>query len=581
MSVGVGTPSGASDTPSERIVDGWRVGEQLGTGSFGDVYLVRDVDTGARAALKLFDEGLEAGGCLTELELLFDAEHPNLVEILSFGYTSGRKYIVYEYVGGGNLRDFLVRHNRVAPETALRLLTEAARGLAFAHDQSIVHRDLKPENLLLTEPEWPTTVKLCDFGLSARAAPEQRLEDSYGSPAYMAPEQLEGNYDHRADIYAIGVMLYEMLFGRRPLTGDASAIAHAHKHVGVPLPDGGSPAIRRVLEQTMASDPEARYGRAEAMIDDFESALEALETGEASSHVSPPNSEQLAFERRWTARLTGRVVGREGTRDGTLLLAIQGRLVAMTLEGKLYEMSRMPSDVSEVLAGGTATQTVGWRQSEEVTLFRDGERYEWSLEAEVAEGVYELVIGPLGERVAVRTPNFVQLHELDGTVCWRATVDTYGLLPGLCFADGGERLWISSEVPRTQLYSLSREGDPLVRTSAPDHEVSLHGGEEASVWVLCHGDERLCRVGPEGFIEAETDLFESPTGLHVMGEDRVGASSVGHLEVLNDTSLESRSLARYPAPEEPAIIGKEGLFQTSAQDGYTLVEYWGLETVGT
>ncbi len=144
-------PQEISEAQSRHIND-WQVDAQLGTGAFGEVYRVRHVDTGREGALKLFDEDLEVGGCLTELELLFDADHPNIVDILSFGYTSGRKYIVYEYVEGGNLRDLLVSANRVDPEIALRILREAARGVAFAHDQSIVHRDLKPENMLLTEP---------------------------------------------------------------------------------------------------------------------------------------------------------------------------------------------------------------------------------------------------------------------------------------------------------------------------------------------------------------------------------------------------------------------------------------------
>ena len=106
-------------------------------------------------AIKIFTEAFLNSGYLQELGLMFDEQHPNIVEVLSFGYTAGRKHIVYEYVPGGSLRDYLVRVRHVEPAVALELTAEIARALVFAHGRNVVHRDLKPENILLERADLP------------------------------------------------------------------------------------------------------------------------------------------------------------------------------------------------------------------------------------------------------------------------------------------------------------------------------------------------------------------------------------------------------------------------------------------
>jgi hypothetical protein len=566
-----------SEESPERIIDQWRLGERIGRGTFGKVYLARDTTTGERVALKIFDQSLETSGYLRELGLMFDEQHPNIVETLSFGYTEGQKYIVYEYVGGGNLRDLLVSENRVSPLMALRILAGAARGLAYAHEVDVVHRDMKPENLLLTNPSWPFTVKICDFGLSARATTDQQLDESYGSPAYMAPEQFEGQYDHRVDFYSVGVILYEMLFGRRPLSGDASAISHAHEHVGIQLPNKGSPGIRRILNHTLTEDPAARYERVEALLEDLERVTERLECGEESTHIPEPETKQLTFSKDWAARLSGLPDCWEATRDGIFKMAIHGRIAALTPAGQLFELAQSNRPVDGLLAGGTASETIGWRTESTIHIVHRGNHRTWDLASEIAEGPFRIVLDPSGEYVAVVTDEFLQLHERNGETAWRATIDTYGTLPAFCFVGDGERMWLSTEEPRTQLYCLTRDGEPLVRTAAPASDFSLCASDaRESVVLACHGTPRAFRVGDDGFIEREAELFEPAVDVHHLSDNRIGISSAGHIEVLDGETLESRSLVKLPTPEKSAVVSTSGVFQMSRESDETFVEYWAL-----
>lgn len=213
------TPSRADPRPGAQLA-GRRIERLLGRGGLGSVYLGREA-SGCEVALKVIDLGAGAG---PELRRLFGREvglsrqlnHPGIVRILDAGEEGDLAFIVMELVAGGDL-DHRRLHGRSLPaRQAVHIAAQVAHALAHAHERGIVHRDVKPANILVDDAT--DQVKLADFGL-ARLADMQRSRTGVlaGTPAYMSPEQLtEAAQDGRADLYSLGVVLFQLLTGHLP-----------------------------------------------------------------------------------------------------------------------------------------------------------------------------------------------------------------------------------------------------------------------------------------------------------------------------------------------------------------------------
>ena len=232
------------------------------------VYLARDPAMGRQVAIKLlppqwtFDANLRQR-FQQEAQIVATLEHPAIVPIYDYGDYEGQPYLVMRYMSGGSLRD---RMNRPLPIAEVaRILERLAPALDLAHDQGIIHRDLKPDNVLFDNHQQPY---LADFGI-ARIAEGTQTMTIVGTPAYMSPEQVQGNValDRRADIYAIGVMLFEMLTGRAPYLAETPTQV-MFKHVYEPIPDvlalrADLPVDSRgVLYTAMSKDPAGRFSSA-------------------------------------------------------------------------------------------------------------------------------------------------------------------------------------------------------------------------------------------------------------------------------------------------------------------------------
>ncbi|WP_226894921.1 serine/threonine-protein kinase [Luteolibacter marinus] len=221
--------------------------ECLGRGGMGVVYKARQKALDRLVAIKVlagewqgepgFAERFER-----EAKTLARMSHPNIVTVHDFGETGGLYYLVMEYVDGVNLRD-LLREGKIAPAQALAIVPPICEALQYAHAKQVVHRDIKPENLLL---DRSGQVKIADFGIAALAGASG---DRSGTPPYMAPEQVAGETDERVDIYALGVVLYEMLTGERP---SKELVAPSRK---VQLDVRIDEMVMRALEK----EPERRY----------------------------------------------------------------------------------------------------------------------------------------------------------------------------------------------------------------------------------------------------------------------------------------------------------------------------------
>ena len=272
----------ASGSPSTNTIPvrlgRYEVERLLGRGAMGAVYLGRDPAIDRTVAMKLIQTAVQlAPSELEKYRERFYREaksagkllHPGIVTVFDVGHTEeATPFIVMEYVEGKTLSEILKSRNPDQPE-ALRLAAEILDALAFAHSKGIVHRDIKPANILVTAEGQ---VKIMDFGIAHVVGSElTQADDVLGSPNYMAPEQLsKGRIDARTDLFAVGVVLYRMLGGKLPFTGDSfAAIANAVLLEEPPALDTVDPAVTSTLStvvlRSLSKDPDQRFATAQEM----------------------------------------------------------------------------------------------------------------------------------------------------------------------------------------------------------------------------------------------------------------------------------------------------------------------------
>ncbi len=253
----------------------------LGQGGMAAVYRARDVTTQRLVAIKVLHPALAwnekaVQRSLLEAQTAARLRHPNIVTIYEVGEQGGVYFIVMELLDGEPLSVILSR-GRLSPERALRILRQVAAALDYAHQQGVVHRDVKRANVFVMPGDH---VKQLDFGI-AKVAEVSGLTVSggiVGSPAYMAPEQARGEpVGPAADIYALGVLAYEMLTGRPPFTGATVHVLHAHAYATPPPARRWNPqlpaAVERALARVLAKHPQQRYPSALAFVRALEKAM--------------------------------------------------------------------------------------------------------------------------------------------------------------------------------------------------------------------------------------------------------------------------------------------------------------------
>jgi serine/threonine-protein kinase len=270
------------------LVERYLIHEVVGAGAFGRVYRATDLETNEPVALKEFvrQQG-RSNGFLRELGVLFDLKHPNIVDCRSVVVSGSFRYLVCEYMEAASFRELLCDES-VPVATRLELLVDVAQAVAYAHDHHVIHRDLKPENVLLTRNARPGKLlaKVADFGI-ATLGEDPSARTCIGSPAYMAPEQFYERYDARIDIYAFGVMLYEVLCGRRPFSGNPVKLMQAHLRLTPELPVWLPRLFRRLLTKTLAKKPERRFDSMHIVAEALSLAIDA-ELGIVEGHNTPP-----------------------------------------------------------------------------------------------------------------------------------------------------------------------------------------------------------------------------------------------------------------------------------------------------
>lgn len=264
----------------------YQIERLLGEGGMGRVFLARHGFLGHAAAIKLLhrtiqEDPLSGQRFLGEARVARRIHHTNVVQVLDYGLmTDGRPFMVMEYVDGMSLEDLLERDSSLEPTHALLLARDIAVGLAAAHACGAVHLDLKPPNVILTYgPDGtPSQVKLIDFGASVQVG----AVGEEGTPSYMSPEHACGEpTDARSDLYALGVVLFEMLSGVLPFVSeDTQSVLRAH--VTQPAPTVTSPhralprAVTRLVARLLEKSPADRFPTASAFLEQVDVAIAAL-----------------------------------------------------------------------------------------------------------------------------------------------------------------------------------------------------------------------------------------------------------------------------------------------------------------
>lgn len=285
----------------------YKISKKIGEGGMGSVYIATQEPIDRKVAIKvllgkLAEDEIAVKRFEQEARAISKMQHPNTVTIYDFGRTEDdrgdeRLYIVMEYLKGRTLTQVLRAEHQLAGPRASRIIRQVCASLSDAHGAGIIHRDLKPDNIFLTsvggDRDW---VKVLDFGVAKLADNEvagtlTQTGMIFGTPKYMSPEQAEGRpIDYRADIYALGIVMYELVTGRPPFVAD-TPVALLLKHISEEAPPFHQlrpdlevePRLEAIVRKAIAKDPEARYQQ----VLDLAADLEAYERTATGGYVVP------------------------------------------------------------------------------------------------------------------------------------------------------------------------------------------------------------------------------------------------------------------------------------------------------
>jgi serine/threonine-protein kinase len=268
--------------------DHFQIRQHMAKGGMSDIYRAYDLLSGQEVVLKIPDrmsigDPAQFERFQRELEVMRTLNHPAIQQGLGSGRYNNTPYLVTGLIDGESMREIVRTSAPMPPEEAISLIRKIADGLAHCHDHEIIHRDLKPENILITSDGQPIII---DFGLAltkgAHRVTYANLSSAAGTPDYMAPEQIEGHRgDQRTDIYALGVMLFELLTGNPPYTGDNNMVIMAqHLKGAIPrldkVKEGISPQIAAFVAKCLQRSPNDRYADMHALIAELDN-LDAID----------------------------------------------------------------------------------------------------------------------------------------------------------------------------------------------------------------------------------------------------------------------------------------------------------------
>ncbi|WP_009633990.1 serine/threonine-protein kinase [Synechocystis sp. PCC 7509] len=257
--------------------------ELVGQGQFGRVFRATHKISGQVVALKELEKTrFPTAKFLREIHFLLSLQHPNVVTFQGLEHTSTGRYLVMDYCEGGNLRSLMNLEGKLSLSLSLKLVIDILAGLDHIHSCKIIHRDIKPENILLSVDTTGWIARVSDFGMSRlnHELCSDKQDDCAGSPAYMAPERFYGQYSPASDIYAVGVLLFELVVGLRPFSGLPGELLKAHINQALILPETVPFLLRSTITKAMQKLPSHR----------FKSAIEMLKSVQLAAQVEVTNT---------------------------------------------------------------------------------------------------------------------------------------------------------------------------------------------------------------------------------------------------------------------------------------------------
>lgn len=248
----------------------------VGQGQYGRVFCASHRETGNLVALKeLEHDRFSTHKFLRELRFLLSLQHPNIVTCHALEHTDTARYLVMDYCEGGTLRNLVDGKNNFSLVQGLNLITDILAGLDHAHCRGIVHCDIKPENILLSLDSKGWIARISDFGIARLS---QEVGSSFlgitGSPAYMAPERFYGEYSPTSDLYAVGIMLFEIAVGCRPFSGVPGELMSAHLNKPIAVPNSVPFLLRSTISKALEKLPARRFASAAEMLKSLQLAIE-------------------------------------------------------------------------------------------------------------------------------------------------------------------------------------------------------------------------------------------------------------------------------------------------------------------
>ncbi|MEW6126817.1 MAG: serine/threonine-protein kinase [Acidobacteriota bacterium] len=320
---------------SGRRIGNYLVLDYLGGGGFGSVFKAEDTSTPGRiVAVKELHRKHTRSTVIKqrffqEAIAMAKLDHPNLPRLFTFGEDHGSYYLVMEFLSGKLLTDEIQAQGQLPLNQAITIISQVLEALSYAHKNGIIHRDLKPDNIMLIGDSGSPHVKVLDFGIARMVGGENltMAGEGFGTPVYMSPERISGslNPDARADIYSLGIILYEMLAGKVPFQSQAtdpliywSEMRKMHESYELPPLDalGVPQAIERIVKKATAKTADYRYATADDMLNDLrqatgdsEFAIDTRQTAQLALTTNPPEAEVYVDEiLRGTSDATGKIL---------------------------------------------------------------------------------------------------------------------------------------------------------------------------------------------------------------------------------------------------------------------------------
>jgi serine/threonine protein kinase len=301
--------SGKREEAPPETIGRYRVLEELGRGAMGIVYRARDERIGRDVAVKVLRHDCGSGKALKrfarEARAAGRLNHPRIVNLHDFGFRDGRPYLVMALLAGKDLRKVMAEKGDIPLDRIVHFICSICEGLAHARDKGIVHRDIKPENVFIGPDD---SVTILDFGVARLLEDGGKTSETgtfFGTPHYASPEQVAGGRaDHRSDLFSTGVILYELLTGRRPFEGSGLStllfnIAYSNPPTLEELGSRHPPVLDKILQRCLAKPPGCRYQLAEDLAADLRCSAQGRPVAEETRSFSDP-SESSALSRQGT-----------------------------------------------------------------------------------------------------------------------------------------------------------------------------------------------------------------------------------------------------------------------------------------